>query len=227
MNNKQGQQQGKTRTDRRTCTYKGNVAGLSLAMYGWVDVFNCGLLCPLHQTAQHRGDVPFILIDVWIQAARYGFCRTKGIFLQEFGKKIYGMSKHFLSAAIATACFALMGSCTYQPYEQGRQLYLRQCASCHMDDGSGLEQLIPPLRQSHFLLKSGAELACLIRLGTKDSLLLNGKWFYGDMPANDKLNTTEITNILNYLRHAWGHEAAALKEGDVRQALENCLPKGQ
>ncbi len=137
------------------------------------------------------------------------------------------MSQFLLPSIFALAALCGLIACTYEPYEQGHQLYVRHCSSCHMEDGTGLEQLIPSLRQNRFLLQSEAELACLIRLGAKDSLQINGKWLYGDMPPNDKLNATEITNILNYLRHAWGNEASVIKAQEVEEALENCLPKGR
>ena len=115
-----------------------------------------------------------------------------------------------------------ISSCTYQPYAQGKRLYLSQCADCHMDDGSGLEQLIPALAGSDFLLSQGAETACLIKLGAKDSLFWSGRFFYGDMPPHPNLNATEITNILNYTRNAWGNQAPPIKVQEVEKVLQKC-----
>ncbi len=115
-----------------------------------------------------------------------------------------------------------ISSCTYQPYAQGERLYLSQCADCHMDDGSGLEQLIPALAGSKFLLSEGAEVACLIKLGAKDTLVWRGRTFYGDMPPHPNLNATEITNILNYARNAWGNQAPPIKVQEVEEVLLKC-----
>ncbi len=130
------------------------------------------------------------------------------------------LSMEFCVLLISMALF--FSSCEYQPYTQGERLYLQQCANCHMEDGSGLEQLIPALSDSEFLQKEGAEVACLIRLGMQDTLRWAGRVFYGDMPPHPRLNATEITNILNYTRNAWGKRAEPIKVQDVEEVLRRC-----
>lgn len=133
-------------------------------------------------------------------------------------KRVYYSAMLLLLLGSGLGIFA----CTYQPYAQGERLYLSQCADCHMEDGSGLEQLIPALAGSDFLLSQGVETACLIKLGAKDSLLLGGRSFYGNMPPHPNLNATEITNILNYARNAWGNQAPPIKVQEVEEALQKC-----
>ncbi len=131
------------------------------------------------------------------------------------------MKRWILSAAWLWAAGNWAG-CDYQPYRQGEQLYLKQCAHCHMEDGSGLERVIPALAGNELLLESGAEVACLIRRGAQDSFLLKDRWIYGDMPPNEKLNATEISNLLNYLRNAWGNSASPLSVQAIEEALSKC-----
>ncbi len=45
----------------------------------------------------------------------------------------------------ALFCFAFIYSCKETPFQQGKILYEYYCANCHMEDGSGLEGLIPPV----------------------------------------------------------------------------------
>lgn len=136
-------------------------------------------------------------------------------------KYFCGMKKTRLLTYLLAQVFLLL-ACDYNPYIQGEQLYLKQCAHCHMDDGSGLERVIPALRESRLLREAGADLACLVRKGTQDSLLIDGQWLYGDMPPNDKLNATEITNLLNFLRHTWGKGAKALHVHEIEESLKRC-----
>lgn len=108
------------------------------------------------------------------------------------------------------------------PYAEGKPLYKRHCANCHMDDGSGLEGLIPPLVQADMLQQSGASAACFIRNGLKGKILVNNIEYEGEMPSNSKLSSVEILNILNYINNAWGNQRDFIKLDEVKAALTNC-----
>lgn len=115
-------------------------------------------------------------------------------------------------------------NCTDQPYKQGAILYQNFCSNCHMDDGSGLENVIPPLNVKTFTGVEPGRVACSIRYGVKGTLLIEGKTYTGTMAAIPKLSDFEITNILNFMHHSWGDPAnrrhISLKE--VKTALEGC-----
>ncbi|TAK39737.1 MAG: cytochrome c [Saprospiraceae bacterium] len=117
--------------------------------------------------------------------------------------------------------FLLFG-CDKNPYNQGEFLYGNFCANCHMDDGTGLETLIPPLANSDFVREHPDSLPCLIRRGIKGRLVVNGKEFNTEMAGIPLLTEFEITNVLNFINKAWGNDFNTIKHVDVRVALKAC-----
>lgn len=119
-------------------------------------------------------------------------------------------------------CILVAGSCNQEPYPQGKILYENFCANCHMDNGSGLEGLIPPVVGSDYLRDQIRGTACIIRYGREEPMEVNGRQYIQPMPASPQLSDFEINNIINYMRHAWGNDYGYVKLEEVRQALEDC-----
>ncbi len=113
-------------------------------------------------------------------------------------------------------------SCEGNPYKQGAILYENFCVNCHMEDGSGLEGLIPPLAGADYLKENNLQTACIIRKGISDTILVNGRQYTDPMAGIPQLSDFEINNIINYINHAWGNDYGYVKLEDVRQTLENC-----
>lgn len=118
--------------------------------------------------------------------------------------------------------FILFVSCEQQPYQMGERLYKVHCANCHMDNGEGLAALIPPLAGSDYLLNHRDQLACIIRNGLKDTIVVNGRVFAGEMLANNQLSEIQITNVLNYICQSWGNDGAPFQFEEVKTSLEGC-----
>ena len=91
-----------------------------------------------------------------------------------------------------------------------------------MDDGSGLEGLIPPLAQADYLQQNNLAVACIIRYGQQGTIIVNGQTYENPMPAIDRLSDFEITNILNYINQAWGNDYGYRKLADIRAELTQC-----
>jgi putative membrane-bound dehydrogenase-like protein len=83
-------------------------------------------------------------------------------------------------------------------YERGRDGFLIHCAPCHQTDGSGMERLAAPLRNSRWVLGREDLLARIVLNGLKGELL---------MPPMGTLDDQQLAAILTYIRRAWGHEA--------------------
>lgn len=124
---------------------------------------------------------------------------------------------------LLSAIVLLSYQCTENTYAQGEALYKSQCANCHMEDGSGLQGLIPPLAKADYLLENKDKLACIIRNGLHEPILVNGKSYHEQaMPANKRLKDVEITNIINYVLSAWGNNGGTVNISAVKTALEGC-----
>ena len=114
-------------------------------------------------------------------------------------------------------------NCGTNEFRQGHNLYDQHCASCHMEEGTGLGQLIPPLAGADYVRDNNLATACIIRYGLVDSIVVNGKQ-YGEQPMAGigELSDFQIVNIMNYINHAWGNDYGFVKLADVRQRLEEC-----
>ncbi|GJM33281.1 MAG: hypothetical protein DHS20C18_22820 [Saprospiraceae bacterium] len=124
--------------------------------------------------------------------------------------------------SIIIGVLAFLISCDSNPYKQGAILYENFCASCHMEDGVGLEGLIPPLAGADYLKNANLQTTCIIRKGISDTITVNGRQYTDPMAGIPQLSDFEITNIINYINQAWGNDFGYVKLEDVRETLENC-----
>ena len=130
--------------------------------------------------------------------------------------------KWSLVALFFVAILVLPFSCQQQPYQQGEILYNNFCTSCHMEDGTGLVGNIPPLVGADYVKEDPLRMACIIRKGIEDTIVVNGVSYNQPMAAIPQLTEFEITNVINYINHAWGNDYGVVKLGDVRARLEAC-----
>lgn len=114
-------------------------------------------------------------------------------------------------------------ACSDTTFSQGQTAYKSLCGNCHMEDGTGLQGLIPPLAGADYLIAHKNELACIIRNGLEKPITVNGKLYNQQvMPANTKLTEAEITNICNYILSAWGNKGGEISLPEVKAQLQNC-----
>ncbi len=123
--------------------------------------------------------------------------------------------------SLATALF-MLSSCEEHPYNHGKILYQNFCSNCHMDDGKGLINIIPPLAGADFLANHPEKLPCIIYQGMSGKVTVNGKIYNTEMPGSPKLTEFEITNVINYINNAWGNDYGVVKHLSVREALKEC-----
>ena len=125
-------------------------------------------------------------------------------------------------------CFAvtLLGffGCEHstRTYNEGAVLYQKHCANCHMDDGSGLEALYPPLAAADLLKSLDIRAACVIRNGLQGRIVVNGIEYETGMAAIKQLSDVELTNILNYIHNAWGNKRRFIQLKEVKAVLKVC-----
>ncbi len=101
-------------------------------------------------------------------------------------------------------------------------LYKTQCSNCHMPEGQGLQSLIPPLAGFNYFADERAKIACIITNGLNDTIKYNDRVFTEPMEAIPNLTDAEITNIINYINHAWGNDFGYVKINEVKEALKQC-----
>src|SRR4051812_26766091 len=106
-------------------------------------------------------------------------------------------------------------------YTSGKVIYQSKCQNCHGDNGEGLSALIPPLTDSVYLKQNKNQLACTVKYGLTKPITVNGKAFYGKMPAND-MAPVEIAEVLTYINNSFGNKLGVITTGMVVDDLKNC-----
>jgi mono/diheme cytochrome c family protein len=102
-------------------------------------------------------------------------------------------------------------SCFTNKQNQGERLYGQHCASCHGEQGEGIGQLIPPLAGSDYLAQHPGQLACIVRVGLKGPITVNGVGYnqlmlgVQDTTTHHQLSPAQITNLLNFIESHWGN----------------------
>jgi mono/diheme cytochrome c family protein len=104
----------------------------------------------------------------------------------------------------------------------GKIMYKRYCENCHLEDGLGLGELMPPLAGSDYLRDNQAELPCMIMYGMKGEIEVNGVKFNEEMPPAEDITKGQILNIINYINNAWGNDYGDWNLREVNEKLEEC-----
>ena len=99
-----------------------------------------------------------------------------------------------------------------QNEEQIAAVYLTNCASCHMSDGSGVPGFQPSLKQSSVI---NGEISALVKLILQGSS--NEKENALTMPAFAHLDDETIAQILTYVRSHFGNLSEPVDSDAIRQ----------
>ena len=99
---------------------------------------------------------------------------------------------------------------------RGKTIFDSQCASCHMEDGNGLEGVFPTLVKSDYFTDKN-RLVKVVTTGLRGPIVVNGVNYDGEMPAN-VLTDEQVSDVLNYVRNSWGNKAEAILPGEIQKA---------
>jgi mono/diheme cytochrome c family protein len=110
--------------------------------------------------------------------------------------------------------------------QQGAALYTQHCATCHGDNGQGLQELdasaalgkvsIPALAGNRAVsLSSSANLVRIILAGGYAPSTSGNPRPYGMPPFVHVLTDTDIAHIATYIRASWGNQANAVSASEV------------
>jgi len=101
-------------------------------------------------------------------------------------------------------------------------MYEFHCAGCHLDDGTGLGEIYPPLTKSDYVLDNIKDFPCIISKGMNGKIVVDGKTYDGEMQGNKGLSAVEITNIINYMNHTFGYGLPSVKLEETMTNLKRC-----
>lgn len=82
--------------------------------------------------------------------------------------------------------------------------------------------LPPPLTDSVFLKTNKKRLACFIKNGANESLIINGKEYKEKMPAFPELADIDVAQVMVYITNSFGNKQGFVPYSEVSKDLQNC-----
>jgi len=108
------------------------------------------------------------------------------------------------------------GPGVYDPIAKGKRVFTNKCQVCHQQTGTGVPGVYPPLAGSDWLGKSPEVLVRIVLNGLAGEITVSGNQFNSAMTAfGGELSDKEISEVLSYIRNAWGNEHPLIEESEV------------
>lgn len=98
---------------------------------------------------------------------------------------------------------------------RGNEIFAANCATCHMQNGKGIEGVYPPLAQSDYLMADKVRAIKQVLEGANGPMTVNGIQYNGFMTGFD-LSDREVSDVLNYIRNSWGNKGDAITPEEVK-----------
>ncbi|MFP5081874.1 c-type cytochrome [Pedobacter sp. JCM 36344] len=138
------------------------------------------------------------------------------------------MRNYLLLAIIFTTLASIVISCQDARqvqqdmyYTNGRDLYIAYCQNCHGANGEGLAKLAPPLTDTLFLKSNKKKLACWIKNGVSEQMIVAGEKYEGKMPDHNFANI-DIAQMIVYVTNTFGNKQGNYTQNEVAADLSNC-----
>lgn len=109
--------------------------------------------------------------------------------------------------------------------KRGAGIYETRCALCHGDEGQGRERAYVPLAGSRAVQRDPpANLVQVVLGGAFPASTAGNPRPFGMPPFATELSDEDVAAVLNYIRNAWGHRAAAVQALDVQRWRSSVRP---
>jgi mono/diheme cytochrome c family protein len=139
------------------------------------------------------------------------------------------MRKYIINSIFFLFLIGIIVSCQNQEtidlqnyMSNGKDIYKAKCQNCHGENGEGLGQLAPPLTDSVFLKTNKSRLACFIKNGANESLMIHGKEYKEKMPAFPELADIDVAQVMVYITNSFGNKQGFVPYSEVSKDLQNC-----
>ncbi len=105
--------------------------------------------------------------------------------------------------------------------DEGKDVYLRHCMSCHQKNGSGVPGMYPPLQKSNWINGDKKKIINVVLNGLEGEIEVNGEVFSQTMPKQNYLTNKQVAQVLSYLRKNFGNQADSVKVKDVMEVRKS------
>ena len=110
--------------------------------------------------------------------------------------------------------------------DDGEELYMTRCLSCHMTNGEGVPGVFPPLTESEYVTGDKGRLIRMILNGLSGEIVVNDVTYSSDgklvasasdmmPPWGGFLNDEQVADVLTYIRESFGNDADAITTDEV------------
>jgi mono/diheme cytochrome c family protein len=105
--------------------------------------------------------------------------------------------------------------------EMGKTIYTERCMTCHQIDGSGAQNMIPPIISNDYVLGDKGRIIKIVLNGMSGEIQVNGATYAGEMPSHKDLSDEQVAAVLTYVRNNFGNRASAVSKDEVKKVREN------
>lgn len=131
--------------------------------------------------------------------------------------KAFLLSTLFITSSLVTSSAITGGTDQLaNSIKKGKQVYIANCQSCHMEGGEGVPGVFPPLAKSANLMKDQNRAIKAVVHGVSGEITVNGEKYNMDMPAQSHLSDQEIADVVNFIQNNWGNKAKAVTTAQVK-----------
>jgi mono/diheme cytochrome c family protein len=108
--------------------------------------------------------------------------------------------------------------------ERGKKVYDQYCMPCHMQDGTGVPRLNPPLVKTSYVLGDKKTIIEIVIKGFDAQVEIEGEYYQNAMAPHDFLTDEQIADVATYVRNSFGNKASVVVPSDVK-AVRAALKK--
>ncbi len=101
--------------------------------------------------------------------------------------------------------------------ERGSKVYETYCLSCHMQDGSGVPGMNPPLKKTKWVQGPKKELTNLLLKGLTGEIEVNGDYYNNVMPSQAYLKDQELADVMTFIRNSFGNKSSGVSVAEVKK----------
>ena len=129
------------------------------------------------------------------------------------------IDKAFIATAICFLSLQLAGQNRAElqaSIGRGKTVYQQTCLPCHQSDGTGVQNLAPPLIKTSFVLGDKIRLINIVLKGLK-GVEIDGNNYENPMSSFAILDDKQIADVLTYVRNSFGNKAGSVKVEEVER----------
>lgn len=100
--------------------------------------------------------------------------------------------------------------------DDGAELYMTRCMSCHQMNGRGVPGVFPPLVDTEWVTGDKGRLIRVVLHGLTGEITVGDETYSGAMPPwKSFLDDDETAALLTYIRTSWGNDATEITPDEV------------